>query len=442
MFLPQIFLPNSPVPEGRRKVGVLCGGFARSGLRLTNLFGVTFRTCVMRTFLSFILLFNLGAPLCQGAEEGPPIQQWIDEAIKQGGGVVTIPPGVHVLKGGLMVKDAKKLAIRGMDKETCVLKLPPLAYAECAEATPAGSLTLPVRAARHLVPGMRLHLEADGAMDAFTKKPKPFVLAVVAEVQEGRLRLKEALAFPIPAGTVIRHEDAPNLIEIRGASDQVEIANLTLDGGSVAGDPPVQGHAQLCGVFAASPYSYEKGPTGPKIKGVAVRDCILQNLFGRGVAFYSVENSSVERCSIRDANDEAVDLDHFTTGCIVRGNQIIRCRIAFEMNDANTALIEGNEARDCQIGVSLWRWCPQPGLNEGNVIRNNLFQNMSGNALQIGKGTARNVFEANEIDQAGRNGFSLSGEAQVLRGNVIRGAGLKDIAINEGQHEIETSGSR
>eukprot|EP01031_Cornospumella_fuschlensis_P009948 gene9948-12199_t len=83
------------------------------------------------------------------AAEAPPIQEWIDEAIKQGGGVVTIPPGVHVIKSGLMLKDAKKLSIRGMDKEDCVLKLPPLAYAECAEATPAGSEALSVRESRH-----------------------------------------------------------------------------------------------------------------------------------------------------------------------------------------------------------------------------------------------------------------------------------------------------
>ncbi|MDZ4287960.1 MAG: hypothetical protein U0984_08370, partial [Prosthecobacter sp.] len=189
-------------------------------------------------FLTSILLFSLGLQMAQAAE-APPIQQWIDEAIKQGGGVVTIPPGVHVLKDGLVLKDAKKLAIRGMDKEDCVLKLPPLAYAECAQDTPAGSQTLAVRAARNWRPGMQLHISADGAVDSFTKKPKPYVLAVISEVQEGKLLLKTPLKFPIPAGAVIRHADAPNLIEIRGASEQIEIANLPLEGGGLAGDPPV-----------------------------------------------------------------------------------------------------------------------------------------------------------------------------------------------------------
>lgn len=57
--------------------------------------------------------------------EAPPIQQWIDEAIKAGGGVVTVPEGEHLLSEGLVIKDAQKLTLRGVDKELCVLKLSP-----------------------------------------------------------------------------------------------------------------------------------------------------------------------------------------------------------------------------------------------------------------------------------------------------------------------------
>jgi hypothetical protein len=199
----------------------------------------------------------------------------------------------------------------------------------------------------------------------------------------------------------------------------------------------VRGHAQLCGIFATGAYTYEKGPSGPKPKGVVVRDSILQNFFGRAVAFYSVESSTIERCSIRDINDEAVDFDHFATNCIARGNRLIRCRVAFELNDASQCLVEGNEASDCELGVSLWRWCKTPGLNEGNIIRNNLFKNITGNGFQIGTGTAKNRFEANEIDHTGRNGISLSGEGQVLLGNLINGAKLKAIVVAEGKHQIE-----
>ena len=73
----------------------------------------------------------------------------------------------------------------------------------------------------------------------------------------------------------------------------------------------------------------------------------------------------------------------------------------------------------------------------GNVVRNNLFEAITGNAVQIGKGTAKNVIERNEIIGAGKNGIILSGTGQVVRGNVIRDPGLKKIAVNEGQHDIQ-----
>ncbi len=385
----------------------------------------------MRAVLSFIFL------CCQLTHaETPPIQQWIDEAIKAGGGVVTIPDGVHVLSKGLLFKNAKKLALRGMSKEGCVLKLPPLTYAVCDRDTPAGKNELKVHHERGWRPGMRARIECDGAMDSVTKKPYPYVLSIIEEVTPGLLRLRDALPFPVPAKTMIRHEDAPNLIEVREACEALEIANLTLDGGRVDADPQVQGHAQLCAVFATGAYDYVKGPVGPKPKGIVVRDCIIQNCFGRGVALYSVEKAEIERCSFRDGCDEAIDFDHFTTGSSAIGNQITRFRIAFELNDANDCVIIGNEARDCSIGVSLWRWCLQPGLNEGHRVQNNSLISMTGNAVQIGTGTQANVFEDNDIEHPGRHGFSIAGEAQVLKSNRITGAASRAIVIQEGDHKI------
>jgi hypothetical protein len=75
----------------------------------------------MRSVTVSILCLLLICTLVQA--EAPPIQQWIDEAIQAGGGVVTIPEGEHVLEKGLVIKNAKNLAIRGVDKERCILKL-------------------------------------------------------------------------------------------------------------------------------------------------------------------------------------------------------------------------------------------------------------------------------------------------------------------------------
>jgi len=75
----------------------------------------------MRPCFWFIL-----AALCfvaNGHADSLPIQQWIREAIQSGGGTVTIPEGVHELTSPLIIEDAQKLAIRGMNKERCLLKL-------------------------------------------------------------------------------------------------------------------------------------------------------------------------------------------------------------------------------------------------------------------------------------------------------------------------------
>lgn len=387
----------------------------------------------MRLLCLAILLLS---PVHTHALTEKEIQTFIDEAIKASGGEVVIPPGVHVIEHGLVIKDAKNLRLVGLDAETCALKAPPISFGVAAHDTTAGIDRITTTRLQNLKPGMRLHIEADGEIDGFTKKPKPYVLAIVRAVEKNAILLKEPLKFPVPANALIRDEDAPNLIEIRGASEGVRIEKLTLDGGKTTADPPVRGHAQLCGILAQGPYSYEKGPTGPGPKGITVSRCIIQNCFGRGVAFYSVDESAVEDCTIMDTNDEAVDLDHFTTKVAVRHNHAARCGVGVELNDANDCTVEANEFRDCGTGINLWRWCKMPELNQGNRILNNLFTGMKGNGIQIATGTAKNTVSENEITGSGRNGISLAGTGQVVRGNKISDSKLKDLVVNEGEHEI------
>ena len=364
------------------------------------------------------------------------LQRYIDEAIKAGGGEVVIPPGVHFIEHGLMVKDAKKLRIVGLDAEDTVLKLPPAAYALAAGTTAAEATMIPVKTQRGFKPGMRLKIEADGELDSFTRKPKPFHVATVKAVEKDAIQLEAALKFPVPDGTMIRHEDAPNLIEIRGASEEVRIEKLTLDGGRVEGDPPIRGHTQLCAVFASGAYSYEKGPTGPRVKKLSVSRCFIQNCHGRGIALYSVESAEIDDCTIRDTSDEAIDFDHFTVKSIATHNHVARCLIGVELNDATDCLVAGNEFRECGTGIHLWRWCKQPGLNEGNLIVQNVFERMLGNGVQIATGTKGNTVAQNEISSSGKNGIIVSGEAQVVKANKITGSGLKALVIQEGKHKV------
>lgn len=353
------------------------------------------------------------------AQDAGQLQKFVDEAIKAGRGEVIVPPGTYTLPKGLLLKDAKQITIVGMEREQCILKLPPLAYAECMKDTPAGSLEIPTSRLQNIRPGMRLWIEAPGEVDKFTKKPTNYHLAKVKAVEKDRILLEAPLKFPVPIGTQIRDADAANLVEIRGTSEQIMLRNLTLDGGRTPSDPSVRGHAQLCAIFAAGPYDYEKGPTGPKIQQVSVTDCIIQNCFGRGVALYSVEHADITNCTIMDTNDEAVDFDHFTKNCEARGNRITRCHVAFELNDANDVLLIANEVTHCGVGVNLWRWCKQEDLNQGNQVFNNTFFQITGNAVQLGKGTAKNTIDNNEIDGCGKNGIVIEGENQIVEDNVI-----------------------
>ncbi len=387
-------------------------------------------------FSSLLILLLLATVSPARALTEAEIQRFIDDAIKAGGGEVVIPPGVHLIERGLRVKDAKKLRIVGLDAEDTVLKLPPVACALAAGTTAAGATTIPVKSQRGFKQGMRLKIEADGELDSFTKKPKPYHLAIVKAVEKDTIQLESALKFPIPDGTMIRHEDAPNLIEIRGASEEILIEKLTLDGGRVESDPHIRGHAQLCAIFASGAYSYEKGPTGPQVKKLRISRCFIQNCHGRGIALYSVEGAEIDDCTIRDTADEAIDFDHFTTKSIATHNHIARCHIGVELNDANDCLVAGNEFRECSTGINLWRWCKQPGLNEGNLIVQNVFVRTQGNAVQIATGTKGNTVAQNEINSSGKNGIILSGEAQIVKANKITGSGMKDIVIQEGKHDV------
>ncbi len=386
-------------------------------------------------FTALLVLFFAAFQSARALPEAE-LQRYIDEAIKAGGGEVVIPPGMHLIERGLIVKDAKKLRIVGLDAENTVLQLPPVAYALAAGTTAAGATALPVKSQRGFKPGMRLKIEADGEPDTFTKKPKPYHLAIVKAVEKDTIQLESALKFPVPDGTMIRHEDAPNLIEIRGASEDVRIEKLTLDGGRVDGDPPIRGHAQLCAVFASGTYSYEKGPSGPQVKKLGISRCFIQNCHGRGIALYSVEGAEIDDCTIRDTADEAIDFDHFTVKSIATHNHIARCLIGVELNDANDCLVAGNEFLECGTGINLWRWCKLPGLNEGNLIVQNVFERTLGNAVQIATGTKGNTVAQNEISGSGKNGIIISGEAQIVKANKITGSGMKAIVIQEGKHEV------
>ncbi len=270
------------------------------------------------------------------------LQQFIDEAIKAGGGEVVIPPGRHNLDRTLIIKDAKKLRIAGLDAETSIL----------TTAAP----------------------EID-------------------------------------------------LIEIRGTSTDVSIEKLTLDGGRTA-------------VLAQGTSSNETGPTGPRIANLTITRCFVQNGHGRSIVLEAVEDSRIEDCTIRDTSAAAIHLGHFTQNTRVRHNHLARSLVGIELNNASACRIEQNDLLACHTGIHLWRTVKQAGLNELNLLTANQIDHSTGNAIQLGATTTKNTLSANIITGAGKNGISLSGTGQILKANQITDSKLKDIAIQEGQHDI------
>ncbi len=357
-----------------------------------------------------------------------PIQAAIDRAVKQGGGEVVIAKGDYLIGASLEIAAATNLTIRG--QPGAVLRLPPLPYAQSLEAASTGATSLRVDRVEGFKPGMRLHFVAPGKVHPFTGKPAPYFLATVACVEPGRLEFKAPLEFPAPTGTRLYHEDAPNVFAMRGASENVTIERLTLEGGRRANDPTLSGHIIGCGVLAEGPYNYEHGPTGTPIRRLVVRDCVIRHCFGRGVAMYSVADGAVERCTIEDTMDEAIDFDHFAVGCRAVGNTVTGCRVGVEMNDANDCLVRSNRFESCDAGISLWRWCRQSELNVRNRILDNQFLKTIGSALLIRANTASNVISGNVIHGSGSVGIILEGSHQTLERNTITGSAKDAIRVS------------
>jgi len=201
---------------------------------------------------SLLLLSVLSLFVSLSASAQAPLQKWIDEAIKAGGGVVTVPPGEHVLSVGLVIKNAKKLALRGMDKEICIIRL----------AKPADGKTL------------------------------------------------------------------RSLIQIEADCETIEIANLTLAGAGMA----------IPTLVTIAP---EKGKIAAK--DITVRECLFEESSGNGLSVGHAGTCVVERCSFRDFKGVAVLFSKEATDGVARGNHIIRCDKAFDIQDAAKCSLVGNE---------------------------------------------------------------------------------------------------
>lgn len=241
---------------------------------------------VWMRLLPLLLLLALSLP----AQEAPPLQDWIQEALKAGGGVVTVPDGVHTLAEPLVIENAKKLALRGMGREGCVLRL----------------------------------------------------------------------ARPGPA-----------VIEIRGESETVELAGITLQGGGVR----VMGG-----------------------KDIQVRDSVFENMGGAGVEFLGVIESGVQRCSFRDGSGPALRVGPGSRKIELRGNPITRCGIGIELDQATACMVAGNEIRGGQTAVRVVAGKTAPK----HRLLDNGFYDIKGEAVIVQPPTT-------ELEQSGNETLPATG---------------------------------
>lgn len=363
-----------------------------------------------------------------------PLQAAINAVAKRGRGEIVIGPGVYRIEQSLRLVAVSKITLRG--EPGAVLRLPPLPHGRVTEAAVVGTSAPAVAGAERFSPGMKVHFLAPGKVDSFSKKPLPFVRATVRRFEGEQLILDEPLEFPVPAGALVHPERWPNLLALSDACEDVTVERLVLDGGRDQADPRISGHIIGCGVLAEGRYNYESGPLGPPIRRLVLRDCTIRHCYGRGVALYSAADCSVERCTIEDTVDEAIDFDHFTVGCRAVENRVARCGVGVEMNDANDCLVQGNRFEACGVGINLWRWCRQRELNIRNQVLNNEFIQTQGSVVLIRPNTALNVIEGNEIRGSGGCGIVLEGENQTVVNNRIRATSKAPVAVQGAGHVV------
>lgn len=352
-----------------------------------------------------------------------PIVQAIAAAKKAGGGTIVIQAGTYQLQSGIRFDSVKGLTIRGEGK--VVLQLRPAIITELSKAASVGEDSLELKDGITMLPNLRLRVKAPGEINSFTGKPTPEFRVLVESVTGSKVKLKAPLLYQAEAGTRVWNEDEPNLLEFKGACENIVIEHLTLEGGLLSDGIQQATHNTRCGVFIEGRFDYVKGPIGPKPQTITIRDCQIENFNGRGVAIYSADKCVVENCVTRNTLDEGIDVDHFANGCVIKGNQIYHAPVGIELNDANDSLVVDNHCEDVAAGIRIWRWCKQDELNVRNQIHKNVLKNIQRVALELQTGTANNSISDNvlhllpEADQRKEKWFRDAGKDNHWENNHI-----------------------
>lgn len=306
------------------------------------------------------------------------------------GGVVELSPGVYTLRSRVRVPS--NITLRGPLTGEVVLQLP--SPTTITAAAPAGASTLTVADATSFTAGSRVDLAPPPSADDKHTRPHEDAHLITA-VNGATLTLAAPLKHDVPAGSRLGYFE--NMLSVYSARN-VTIENITFDGGRTAATH-MPGHQFRSGIWAAARFSYDSGPTEPPTTNLVIRRCTFRRLYGRGVALYNVADTQVIDCRFTDINDEAIDLDHFTFRCLVRGNVVEDAVTGVTINDGSENLVELNTLTRCGVGVKIWRYerFQQPEVNRRNVIQHNTIASRGKVDISVGTNCRENIVRANHV---------------------------------------------
>lgn len=332
-------------------------------------------------------------------DDAPALRAALDALRRQGGGDAILAAGTYEVGAQLSLDglSGARIIARG----EVVLRLAPGRWTRTTRAAGRGDTALFVRQGDVFSPGLRIEIQgANRESQTPDGRPHriPYVNGTVREVQPDRIVLAEPLGADIAADAAVLHP--MNIFDgrrdIRGLTIQGLVLDLNRDAWPVA---PLD-HSSHSGIFLHGPYSYEKGPTGPRLEGIRIIGCTVRGAHHRGIAFYSACHSGVYDCRIENTAAEGIDSDHFARHCAAVGNTLVGCQ-NIEINDASECLVANNLLRGCRAGIVVWQWCQLPGLNERNLILRNRFEDCPPPVIVLKEGADHNTVlgNAGAIDQ-------------------------------------------
>jgi hypothetical protein len=331
---------------------------------------------------------------------GRAIQQTIDQAAANGGGIVTVPAGTYLLDNAIRLRTGVHL----MGETGAILKKIPSVSSLIPDYLGYGHYEITVAEPQKFHVGMGIHILDDLSMGFYT------TVATIIGIDGERLFLDRMLNHDYGPAAKARAVSVFSLIEADQVSDVI-IENLILDGNQA------EETFALNGCRGAGLFIYQA-------RRVAVRKVEIREFRGDALSFQQNIDITVEDCH----------LHHNTGGGIHPGSGSVRY------------LLQKNRIHDnggCGIFYCL--------RTTHSICRSNLIENNAGIGISIGERDTDHLMANNTLRGQGGPGISFrmptrrSGDRVCLLGNTLQGncrrEGSAEIEISPNLHWIHLLGN-